>query len=216
MDQKHYPFCGPMLPSTLDNLVIKYVHTSLGHLGVENCMDQTVFSFHIKNLGRKIRKLIARCDTCQRVKYPNKSYTTQEISYLPARPGELCALDLFGALPVARGGVRYILVCYDVFSKHVKLYALKAATTRSCLKKLINHYFTQVIKPKCILSDNGTQFQSPLRRKKLAGHNVQVRFTPIRHPQANPSDRCMREVSKCCKIYCSQNHRNLAELLLKI
>ena len=165
MDQKHYPFWRPMLPSTMDNLVIKYVHTSLGHLGVDKCMDQIAFSFHIKNLGRKIRKLIARCDTCQRVKYPNKSYTTQERSYLPARPGELCALDLFGALPVARGGVRYILVCRDVFSKHIKLYALKAAMTRSCLNKLVNHYFTQVIKPKCVLSDNGTQFVTIMEGK---------------------------------------------------
>jgi len=103
-----------------------------------------------------------------------------------------------------------------VFSKHVKLYALKAATTRSCLNKLLNHYFTQVIKPKCILSDNGTQFHSPSWKKKLAEHNVQVRFTPIRHPQANPSERCMRKISKFCKIYCSQNHRKWAELLPKI
>jgi hypothetical protein len=29
------------------------------------------------------------------------------------------------------------------------------------MNKLVNHYFTQVIIPKCILSDNGTQFQSP-------------------------------------------------------
>jgi len=179
-------------------------------------MDQVAHSFHIKNLGRKIRKFIARCDTCQRVKYPNKAYASQERSYLPAKPGDLCALDLYGALPVARGGVKYILVCYDVFSKHVKLYALKAATTRSCLNKLVNHYFAQVIKPKCILSDNGTQFQSPLWRKKLAEQNIQTRFTPIRHPQANPSERCMREISKFCKIYCSQNHRKWAELLPKI
>jgi len=178
-------------------------------------MDQIALSFHIMNLGRKIIKFIARCDTCQRVKYPNKSYTTQERSYLPARPGELCALDLFGALRVARG-VKYILVCYDVFSKQVKQYALKAATTRSCLDKLVNRYFTQVIKPKFIFSDNGTQFQSPSWRKRLAEHNMQVRFTPIRHPQANPSERCMREISKFCKIYCSQNHRKWAELLPKI
>ena len=79
-DQKHHPFWRPMLPSTLDNLVIKYVHTTLGHLGVDKCMDQVAHSFHIKNLGRKIRKYMARCDTCQRVKYPNKSYTTQERS----------------------------------------------------------------------------------------------------------------------------------------
>jgi len=31
-------------------------------------MDQVANSFHINNLGKKIRKFIVRCDTCQRVK----------------------------------------------------------------------------------------------------------------------------------------------------
>jgi len=150
------------------------------------------------------------------VKYPNKSYTTQDRSYLPAKPGDLFALDLFGPSTVARGGVRYTLVCYDVFSKHVKLHALKAAATRSCLNKLVNHYFTQAIKPKCIFSDNGMQFQSLSWRKKLAQNNVQVQFTPIRHPQANPRERCMNEISKFCKIYCNQNHKKWGELLPKV
>jgi len=41
-----------------------------------------------------------------------------------------------------------ILVCYDDFSKHVKLYPIKAATMRACLNKLINSYFGKVIKTK--------------------------------------------------------------------
>jgi hypothetical protein len=45
-------------------------------------------------------------------------------------------------------GVKYILVCYDIFSKHVKLYLPKAATMKACLNKLINIYFEEVIKPK--------------------------------------------------------------------
>jgi hypothetical protein len=108
----------------------KYVQTSIGHLGVDKCVDQISHSFHIKNLGRKVRKFTAGCDTCQRVKYPNKSYRAQKRSHLPRKAGDLCALDLFGALPTARGGVKYILVCYEVFSKHIKLYALRGATTR--------------------------------------------------------------------------------------
>jgi hypothetical protein len=67
------------LASALYNLVIMYVHTSLGHLGVDKCVDQVAHSSHIKNLGRKIRKFIARCDKCQRVKYPNKSYPRQKL-----------------------------------------------------------------------------------------------------------------------------------------
>jgi transposase InsO family protein len=102
-----------MMPNSIQEKVIEYVHHSLGHSGV------------------------------------------------PSKPGEFCAIDLYGSLPTSMGGVRYLLVCLDVFSKYVKLYPLKSATTKSCLNKLINHYFVQVTKPNEILSDNGTQFQSP-------------------------------------------------------
>jgi hypothetical protein len=37
MNRKRHPFWRLMLPSALDNLVIKYVHTSIGHLGVDKC-----------------------------------------------------------------------------------------------------------------------------------------------------------------------------------
>jgi hypothetical protein len=96
MDQKRHQFCRPMLPSALDNLVIKYVHTSIGHLGVDKCVDQIAHSFHIKNLSRKVRRFIARCDTCQRVKYPNKSYATQERSFSWETGRSLCLGSVWG------------------------------------------------------------------------------------------------------------------------
>jgi hypothetical protein len=43
---------------------------------------------------------------------------------------------LFGPLPQSRGGVQHILVTYDVFTKFVRLYPLKKATTRA---KKISH-----------------------------------------------------------------------------
>jgi hypothetical protein len=100
-----------------------------------------------------------------------------------------------------------------VFSKFIKLFALKSATTKACLNKLVNQYFGKVIKPKVILPDNATKFRSPLWRKQLQQHGVDVRFTPIRDPESNPSERCMRELSKFCRIYCHDNHKKWAELL---
>ena len=144
-----------MLPSCLEQKVIEYTHASLGHLGVDKCMHQIEQSLHVKNLGRKIRKFIACCELCQRAKHPTQSYNIEEKNHLPTKPGDVCAIDLHGSLPTFRAGVKYILVCYDVFSKHVKLYPLRAATTKACLNKLINKYFGEVIKPKAIMSDNG-------------------------------------------------------------
>ena len=109
--------------------------------------------------------------------------------------------------------MKYILVCYDVFSKHVKLYPLKAATTRVYLNKMISKYFGKIIKPKVIMSDNASQFRSPSWRRKLSENEVEVRFSPVHHPQSNPSERVMKDLSKFCRIYCHQNHKSWADLL---
>ena len=57
----------PVLPACLEERAIQYTHTSLGHLWVEKCMQQIKQAYHLKNLGHKVRKFIACCDTCQRV-----------------------------------------------------------------------------------------------------------------------------------------------------
>ena len=112
--------------------------------------------------------------------------------------------------------VRYILVCHDVFSRYIKLYPLKSATTKACLNRLINKYFGDVIKPRCILSDNATQFRSPSWSRQLQQQGVGILFAPIRHPESKPSERCMRELSKFYSIYCNGSHRKWAELLPRI
>jgi translation initiation factor 2 beta subunit (eIF-2beta)/eIF-5 len=196
-----------MLPECFEMPIIQYVHRSLGHTGVDKCIWEIKRSFHLKNIGRKVRKFDASCDTCQRVKYPNRSLDIEERSHIPKQPGELCSIYFYGPLPTGTGGVKYILVCMDVFSKYVKLYPLKAATTKSSLNKLINHYFIEVVKPQVILSDNRTQFQSPVWKATMNKNSVGVRYSAIRHPQSNPSERCMREISKFCRIYCHANHR---------
>jgi hypothetical protein len=165
-----------MLPSQLEQRVIRYAHTLLGHQGTDKCMQQIAQTFHLKSLGRKVRKYVAHCDICQRVKHPNRAYELEKLSHLPTRPGELLTVDLYGPLPTGRGGVKYLLVCLEFFSKHVTLYPLKTATTRSCLKKLREHYFQSVIKPEVILSDPGSQYASPAWSKALVELGIQCKY----------------------------------------
>jgi hypothetical protein len=206
----------PYLPSELEDKVIKYVHTLSGHQGTDRCIEQINHTFYVRNLGRKVRRFISHCDICQRVKHPNRSYDVEVRAHLPSEPGELMSLDLYGPLPTGRAGVKYILVCLDVFTKHVKLYPLRAATTRACLNKLTNHYFPNVIHPKCILNDHGSQFFSPLWKETLSKLNISVKFSPIRHPQSNPSERQMQEISKFFRIYCDVAQKRWPELTPQI
>jgi len=129
------------------------VHTSLGHLLGDKSNAEIKDTFHFRDLSRKLRKFIAAFDLCQRTKHMNRAYDVAERHQLPQRPGELCAVDLNGNFPTSRSNVRYIFVRYDMFSKHVKLYPLKLATTKPDLNRLLNHYFVNVIKIKVVLSD---------------------------------------------------------------
>jgi hypothetical protein len=100
-----------------------------------------------------------------------------------------------------------------MFSKHIKLYPLRAATTKACLNKLTTDYYPHVIKSSCILSDHGKQFTSP---KKLSELHVTVRYSPVRHPESNPVERVMRENGKYCKIYCHTTQKKWPELIPRI
>jgi transposase InsO family protein len=120
-----------------------------------------------------VRRYISHCGVCQRVKHPNRAFEIDRRSHLPTKTGELVTLDLYRPLPTGRGGVKYLLVCLEVFSRHVTLYSLKTATTKSCLGKLTNQYFKNVVQPKIILSDHGSQFTSPVwKATDKSGHRT--------------------------------------------
>jgi hypothetical protein len=95
-NHKGYSLWRPMLPSSLENKVITFVHLSLGHAGSEKCIAEIAHTFNIKNICRKLRKILSYCDVCQRVKHPNRSYETENRSNLPKKTGDLCALDFYG------------------------------------------------------------------------------------------------------------------------
>jgi hypothetical protein len=94
------------------------VHTSVSRLGTKKCTAEIANSFEVKGLGRKVRRIISHCEIRQTVKHPNCSYATDVISHLISRPGELCAVDLFGALTVRRVGVRYNVFFGSFFHIH--------------------------------------------------------------------------------------------------
>jgi len=66
---------------------------------------------------------------------------------------------------------------------------------------LLNHYFVNFIKPEILLSDKGSQFRSPVWLNKPKERDVTNRFSPIRHPEGNDSERVVRQLSKFLRIY---------------
>lgn len=193
------------VPQTLISTVIVSIHEEIGHFGAKKCLMVLLENFHFGNMARLTRKLIACCDLCQRTKHSNKVSHGVYQPIIPYNIGQLVATDIYGPLPTGSGGVRYVLVFIDVFSKLVSLYTLKKQTA-SAVSKKVSIYFDTVQTPVAVLSDHGTQYTSREWNETLEARGVRAYMSSIRHPQSNPAERVMRELGRIFRAYCSIKH----------
>lgn len=133
---------------------------------------------------------------------------------LPTGRGRILAVDLLGPLIKSTYGYTCILVAVDVFTKFVKLYALRRSTSRACMTKLRN-YVRLYGRPHRVLSDNGPQFRSKLWKHDLRQLNIKEIHTSIRNPRGNPSERYVRIVVECLRILCMSKHNSWVQCLKK-
>ena len=135
-------------------------HLSYGHFGAKKCVNVLRESCLFKNMEKRVRKIFRVCELCQKSKVVN--YRLEgELNYIKVeKPFDLVAVDLYGPLPKGRGGVMYIFVVLDTFSKYVRLYSVKQATSKVLSEKITRDYMINVGKPKVILFDHGPQFIS--------------------------------------------------------
>lgn len=172
--------------------LIERIHMFLVHFGTDKVIDFAKRYFHIENMDRIVRDVVASCLVCM----PTKYYTrpTQGPTYyeLPDGPGKVVSIDMFGPLLRARFGYRYVMVLMDQFSKLVKFYPVTNQRVDTIIHVLEEKYFNEMGIPETILSDRGGQFTSEkwIEFGKKAGFTV--RHTSPYNPQSNPVERVMR------------------------
>lgn len=127
-------------------------------------------------MGRAVRQIIRACDTCQRVKVRNFSTNGLPQPIITEQVGELAAVDFFGPLSKSQGGVAYVFVVVELFSKYVQLFALKRATAAAAIKKIIDNVLP-LYKPKKLLSDHGSQFTSKICFSRLEEQGIVPTFS---------------------------------------
>jgi hypothetical protein len=161
--------------------------------------------YYWPNMYRSIKKRLRSCDLCQKTKCSNRPHQGPLTPILYDHVGDLVCADFYGPLPTGRLGASYVFVVIDAFSKFLKLYPLRKATAKVAAKRLIENY-AGYIKPKCVLSDHGTQFLSSTWANSLRAADIQPTLSSIRHPESNPSERVMRELGRIFRAYCRENH----------
>lgn len=203
------------IPKSITEQLIKHVHTSMAHFGAEKITKVIQELCYWRGMARQIRKVVSQCNLCQKAKYPNKSFAGPMQSIIPLGKNDIAAVDIYGPLPKTRNGNQHIFVTIDVFSKFVQIYPIKRTNAQTCLRKL--KIFFDVAGPyQRILSDHGTMFTSRQWQQTLMGLGTKPVFTSIRHPQSNPAERVMRELSRMFRTYCHEQHDRWGELIPEI
>lgn len=214
--QKHNELWKACIPNSLINTIVKSYHEYFGHFGPHKILHKISEQFIWPRMRRDIRRIIAGCDVCQKSKSLNCKYIGESQSNIPRQPGECVAIDIFGPLPRAQLGMQYVLVLIDVFSKFVVFYALKTATAKSILNKIIYFYIPTVNKPLSILSDNASQFTSKEFQTTLEKEGIKLKHSAIYTPTSNPAERPLKDTGRIIRAYCHDKHTTWLKVLPKI
>jgi hypothetical protein len=156
------------VPPQLRDELIKELHCKYGHGGIQKTGKLFKECFTGNEISKTLKEVIKTCDLCQRCKDHFGEHHGITKPILPKEKGDIISADYFGPLVTASGGVRYILVIVDNFTKFVKLYALRRATTRATLNRLAQ-YCQEFGTPRAILTDNGTQFTATQVGRRVEG-----------------------------------------------
>jgi hypothetical protein len=203
------------LPEILVDDVIRIFHEQYGHFGITKIYSVMNRHFFFRRMRSRIERFVKSCDTCQKCKFPNRALSGEMHPIIAENPGDLVTVDYYGPLPESRSRVTYIFVVIDSFSKFVRLYPLRRAQAKISAQKIVND-FHRIIPVKTVLSDHGTQFQSRQWQDTLRSWGIRPTFSTIRHPQSNPTERVMKELSRLFRTYCSRSHAGWCTILSKI
>ncbi|KAJ8897761.1 hypothetical protein PR048_003111 [Dryococelus australis] len=72
---------------------------------------------------------------------------------------------------------------------------------------------TEVGQPKKIISDNGPQCRSVKWKTLTSILGIELGFTAVYHPAANPVERVMRELVRLFRMYCNEHHSHWAVIV---
>lgn len=202
------------LPESIREEVIWQVHFEMGHQGAYKIIKYIRDRFFWKGLTKQVKRLLKGCHDCQITKSDTAKYVGPCRSIITENVGDIVMADLYGPLPSGKFGMNYILVVQDSFSKFVKFYDLRKATAISVLTKV--RKFFRIIKPRAIMTDNGSQFASRMWKEVMKEEGVRVIYTTVRNPRPNTTERVNKELGRLFRTYCRTNHKGWVDILPKL
>jgi len=177
-----------MVPQHLRDLAMRIHHEGLGHAGASRGLATLKVNYYWEGMRGEITDWCRSCVACKlrnayycRPKVPVHSYP--EVYQTMGR----LHLDLTGELPTTPDGNRYIMVVKDFMSKYVWIFAIPNKEAETIADILVSEIYTVFGAPKCLVTDNGTEFRNRLNNRLSKLYRInKIHITPY-VPRSNGS-----------------------------
>src|SRR5271170_622412 len=202
------PVYVPYIPQTLKTNVLYayHDHPASGHVAFEKTYESIRSRFFWPGMRSDCQTYCDCCAVCQLTRYPtDKPYGRLKHQDLEGNLQHLFA-DVVGPLPMCNyTEFRYILTCFDGFSKHTVFLPLQKATAKT-LAALFERVIIAIYgAPKLLTIDIGTYFNSKIFKSMCRKYGITIRFAAPAQHSANLSENRIRELRQMLKTYCSQH-----------
>ncbi len=217
-----------VVPKALKHIIFRlhHDHPISGHRGVQLTTLNISRKYVWYKMQKEIRQYVKSCDICQKVNPSNQKPGGTLSPNRSQFPWEIIAIDIVGPLPPSgpppvkpvkkqKGNRKlgrpvklrdpdkfhYIFVIIDTLSKWVELFPLKTITAQVIVEK----FYETICRfgfPRQVISDNGTQFTSEAFIDICRAFNIDIKFCPTYHAQANPTERINRNIKQYLRKYC--------------
>lgn len=187
------------------------------HAGVYKTYERLKGRFYWPKMRADVLAYVRKCLVCLQQK-PERKLPAGELGRHPEPkvPFQMISVDIFGPLPRSLRGFKYVYVVTDVLTKFSLFFPLRNATGAAITAVTEDHVFLMFGVPQYLICDNGGQFRSDLFQTLCKQYQVNIRYTPYYHAQANPVERVNQVLKTMLSSFIDDNHRKWDELLPKV
>ncbi|XP_059460363.1 uncharacterized protein LOC132189630 [Corylus avellana] len=170
------------------NYVLREIHERIcgSHSGPRILAHKAVRAgFLWPSMNQDSINIVKTCDSCQRFANAIKQPPEELSSVSSPWPFSQWGVDIVGPLPTGKGGVRFVVVAVDYFTKWAEAETLVNITAKNIEKFLWRSVICRYGIPHAFVTDNGKQFDCESFRSWCTRLHVRQYFSSLGHPQAN-------------------------------
>ncbi|GJS89900.1 reverse transcriptase domain-containing protein [Tanacetum coccineum] len=181
-----------------------WLRSSSMHSGPRSVVARALRSgYYWPTMHRDARDMIKKCNDCQ-VHRPIPRQPQQELTPITSPwPFHKWGIDIAGPFPVAAGGLKFLIVAIDYFTKWIEAKAVATITGNQVKRFVWDNIVCRFGLPGEIVSDNGKQFCDNPFKDWCTRLSITQRFASVKHPQTNGlverANRSLGEGIKACK-----------------